>query len=193
MNLPRNLRYKRENVILCGLMLGPKEAENINRDTGAVKSMERSRIVCGQCTYKIKAALLCVARGIPAGRKVCGFLGCNSHYSCSKCMKWFPGSFGSIDHSGFDRHSWPKRSCVEHHKVSSKIKHATTKSEIERIESRCGYRHHTVLLDLPYFDTSRMLIVDPMHNLFVGSAKRILKFLWIERQMISNSDLGVIQ
>ena len=30
---------------------------------------------------------------------------------------------------------------------------------------------------LPYFDPTRMLIVDPMHNLFLGSAKHIYIYL----------------
>ena len=30
MNLPRDVRYKRENVILCGLLPGPKEPTDNN-------------------------------------------------------------------------------------------------------------------------------------------------------------------
>ena len=38
---------------------------------------------------------------------------------------------------------------------------------------------------MPYFDPTRMLVVDPMHNLFIGTAKHILKDIW----MSSNSSL----
>ena len=37
----------------------------------------------------------------------------------------------------------------------------------------------SVLLELPYFDAPRMNIVDPMHNLFLGSAKHIFKKVFI--------------
>ena len=30
LNLPRNLRYKPENIILCGILLGPKEPKDLN-------------------------------------------------------------------------------------------------------------------------------------------------------------------
>ena len=48
----------------------------------------------------IHCALLCVACYIPAGRKVCGFLGHNAHLGCSRC---FTGTVGSMNFSGFDR------------------------------------------------------------------------------------------
>ena len=47
----------------------------------------------------------------------------------------------------------------------------------EKQESSLGCRY-SVLLDLPYFDPVRMCIIDPMHNLYLGSAKRILKWVW---------------
>ena len=38
-----------------------------------------------------------------------------------------------------------------------------------------------------------MLIVDPMHNLFLGTSKRVIKKIWIGRQIISESVLYNIQ
>ena len=38
-----------------------------------------------------------------------------------------------------------------------------------------------------------MLIVDPMHNLFLGTAKTVLKAIWIEKQIIGYDKLSVIQ
>lgn len=60
------------------------------------------------------------------------------------------------------------------------------------IESREGYRY-TELLRLPYFDPSRMFVVDPMHNLFLGSCKHILKDIWIDRGIITEAQFVVIQ
>ena len=182
MNLPRDIRYKRENVILCGLIPSPKEPCNLDPFLEPLvselldlwKGIEMS--VNGNKRF-VRGALICVACDIPAGRKVCGFH--NAHYGCSRCMKHFPGSFGSIDYSGFERSSWESRSPVQDRKIASSILKATTKSEAERMS---GYRP-TALLKLPYFNPSRMLVVDPMHNLFIGTAKRIMKNLWLERGM----------
>ena len=38
-----------------------------------------------------------------------------------------------------------------------------------------------------------MLIVYPMHNLFLGTSKRMIKKIWIGRQIISESDLDTVQ
>lgn len=42
------------------------------------------------------------------------------------------------------------------------------------MESKYGCRY-SILLDLPYFDPISMTIIDPMHNLYSGTAKHILK------------------
>ena len=48
-------------------------------------------------------------------------------------------------------------------------------------------------MNLPYFDVPRMLIIDPMHNLFLGSAKYFTKKILIERGYISREKLQMIQ
>ncbi len=60
------------------------------------------------------------------------------------------------------------------------------------IESKTGY-HYTELLKLPYFIPSQMLVVDPMHNLFLGSGKHILKDVWIDRSITIESNFVLIQ
>ena len=50
-----------------------------------------------------------------------------------------------------------------------------------------------MLVKLPYFDAPCMAIVDPMHNLFLGSAKHILKDVWIDNGLISEHSFDVIQ
>ena len=65
-------------------------------------------------TRNIRCLLLCVACDIPAGRKVCGFLGHMANLGCSKCYKKFSGSVGHKDYSGFDRGNWISRSGRKH-------------------------------------------------------------------------------
>lgn len=126
---------------------------------------------------------------------MCGFLGHGAHLGCSRCLKKFSGSVGSMDYSGFDRDNWILRSSSEHKENSSKIQAATTLSERDRLESSTGCRYSVLLdlLDLPYFDAPRMLVVDPMHNLFLGSAKHFMKSIFIDNGILSDDDFVVIQ
>ena len=54
-----------------------------------------------------------------------------------------------------------------------------TAAEIERMETESGIKYS------PYFDPIRFTIVDPMHNLFLGTAKMMLKKIWLERGLIT--------
>ena len=98
------------------------------------------------------------------------FLGHSAALGCSKCLKRFPGRVGCIDYSGFDRTQWQPRNVQEHRRNVNTIKKSTTVSHQCELESKFGCRY-LILLDLPYFDPVRMSIVDPMHNMFLGTAK----------------------
>ena len=47
-------------------------------------------------------------------------------------------------------------------------------------------------MDLPYFDPVRFLSIDPMHNLFLGTGKRILS-LWIDCNLLNKTHFEEIQ
>ena len=51
------------------------------------------------------------------------------------------------------------------------MQNTTTATERRRIERENGARY-AELLRLPYFDVVRFHVVGPMHNLFLGLAKR---------------------
>ena len=44
----------------------------------------------------------------------------------------------------------------------------SSKAALSQMESELGC-HYTVLLELPYFSPIQTAIIDPMHNLFIGS------------------------
>lgn len=46
---------------------------------------------------------------------------------------------------------------------------------------------------LSYFDSVRFLIIDPMHCLFLGIAKWIVLWLWIEEGRLTQKDLKIMQ
>jgi len=53
-------------------------------------------------------------------------------------------------------------------------------------ERELGCRYSS-LLKLPYFDPVRMLTIDPMHNLYLGTAKYIFTNIWIKEGLITNT------
>ena len=74
---------------------------------------------------------------------------------------------GSIDYSGFDKQNWHQ---AEHNSAAFRIKNLQTITAIEDAESNAGCRY-SELMQLPCFDAPKMLVIDPMHNLFLGSVK----------------------
>lgn len=117
----------------------------------------------------------------PACRKAAGLLSYSATLGCSKCLKKFPGSVGCKDYSGS---MWPPRNNTQHRDDIKMILRSSTKTEREQQESLRGC--YSVLLDLPYFDTVRMCIIDPMHNLYLGSTKHILKRVWLEQENVTS-------
>ena len=201
LNLPRYLRYKRENVILLGIIPGPHEPrKNINTFLQPLVD-ELQQLWVGinltlcteseKITEIVKGALLCVTCDIPAGRKVCGFLSHAATLGCSKCLKKFPGAASQKDYSGFDTSLWPKRTNQSHRENILEIKKCVTKSQQEETETKFGYRY-SCLLELPYFDAPRMLCIDPMHNLFLGTGKHMLS-IWVEHNIFSQDHFIRIQ
>ena len=118
----------------------------------------------------MKCAVLCVSCDIPAGRKLCGFLGHSANLGCSKSYKIFPGSVSQKDYSGFNRDTWSPRTEVNHRADVLRLSHCTTVTARNGLESKLGCRY-SALLNLPYFNPPVMLAVDPMHNLYLGIAK----------------------
>ncbi len=105
MNLPRTLRFKRESIILVGLIPGSQEPSlTIN---SYLTPLVSDLLVLWNglnfdthdySTQTIRCALLCVGCDLPAGRKVCGFLSYTANLGCSRCYHAFgTGVFGQLD------------------------------------------------------------------------------------------------
>ena len=98
MNLPRSVRFRRENVILIAIIPGPHEPHDINPYLEPLVN-ELVDLWTGM-TFQIndgsqmkneivRGALLSVACDLPAGRKVCGFLGHSACLGCSGVIRDF--------------------------------------------------------------------------------------------------------
>ena len=202
MNLPRSERFKPENVFLVGVIPGPHEPK-LNINTYLQPLVDELNILWNDGIYEFehgssvqhlsRAVLLCVGCDVPAARKVCGFTGHASCKGCSKCKKLFPGNVStSLDFSGFE--PCPKRSNNEHRKEAQEVQAQTSASDRNRLEQKYGTRF-TELMRLPYFDCVRFHIIDPMHNLFTGTAKHVLKNIWMDadKPLLDKNNLLKIQ
>ena len=167
-----------ENVILLGLIPGPSEPKKVmNSYLGPfvqdlLEFWEGIMIWSNlsQSFVKTRLALICVMCDIPATRKVCGFAGHSAAHGCSKCFKEF--QFGicdnKLDYSGYDRDSWELRTKDNYNSCSELYLKAPTKTMKKKVVSDHGVRY-SILTQLPYFNIVRMHVIDPMHNVLLGS------------------------
>ena len=200
LNLPRSVRNCHQYTLLVGIIPGPNEPKrDINSflkplvdELKLFWSGEHIKIPSLPEPQLVRSALVCVACDLPASKKVAGFLGHTAKFGCSKCLKEFPGGFGNTDYSGFDRSQWPPRTNHAHRLAAERTKNCPNKTQRQKLESEVGCRF-SVLLDLEYFDPVRMVILDPMHNIFLGSAKYVMKRLWIENDILTPAKLLEMQ
>ena len=199
LNLPRSLRFKPENIIITGIIPGPKEPNQTKMNSylrPVVKELnalftEGFTIEQGSQVYKIFVALIASVCDLPATAKLGGFLNHNSHYGCWKCCKYFPyvEELNRNDFSGIE--IGLPREHVNHKNNAKSTLLARTPTERKKKELELGSRF-TELFHLPYYDTVRYAIIDPLHNLFLGTGKRLQNY-WIEIGLLNNCNLKIIQ
>ena len=200
LNLPRNERFLQQNIILVGVIPGPKEpsltmnsflkplvSDFLKLWQGVVMKNPHS------CPILVRGALLCCSSDIPANRKLCGFVGYSALKGCSKCLLSFPTpSFGEkSDYSNFDRTQWEPRSISQHRSVAQEYGACNTQASQKEIEHKFGIRY-SALLELPYFDAVVMCVIDPMHNLLLGTGKHMIE-MWKKSGILTSNDFALIQ
>ena len=199
-NIPRAERYKPENIMIVGIIPGPKEPKKTINSylTPLVLELKQAWshgfnvLAAHNVLLHIKLALTCVTCDIPASRKVCGFLGHNAILGCNKCLKRFSVDFGQpTNYSGYDRDNWVLRSKEQHCAAVEELKKEVTKTGLQAAESASGLRY-SVLLALPYFDPIEFTAIDSMHNLFLGSGKHVFE-VWMENNILSKQSLTTLE
>ena len=107
-------------------------------------------------------------------------MGHASNKGCSKCTKIFPGSVNTkIDFSGFEPCPPTLSTNFEHRQQAQEVINQTSAGDFFDTEQKYGTRF-TKLMSLPYFDCVRFHVIDPMHNLFTGTAKHVMKNIWLD-------------
>lgn len=196
-NLPREIRFRQENMLILGLLPGPHEvhADNINHFLSPIVT-ELLEFWTGVIiktpnnpTGKtVRMAIICCSSDIPAARKLCGHI--SALAACHRCYKRANnGNFGNFD----DMTDWFKPRDLEDFRQNAIAwRNCKTKDERNQHVSNNLVRW-TELLRLPYFNPIRHCVVDPMHNLFLGIASWIVKRLWIDGGKISKDDLKIME
>lgn len=102
-----------------------------------------------------------------------------------------PGFGSKANYGGFDRDTCQPRTHQSHFQNAARAAKARTATERQKIEKLTGARW-SELFRLEYYDAIRMCALDPMHNLFLGTARHVMK-TWIDCKILSDKDLAEIQ
>ena len=202
LNLPRAERFKRENILVVGILPGPGEPASLNPFLVPVVSELKELWEIGitvrhsgssAVPETFFAALLLVACDVPAARKLCGFLGHGAKRGCSKCKKEFITGENFGDKMNFDGfENCLHRTNEEHRSQAQEILLEDTYQGREGKQTKYGTRY-TELMQLEYFDCIRFTIIDPMHNLFLGTAKHMVKNIWLPKKILKTAEMKSIQ
>ena len=177
LNLPISEWYKPENMFLAGIIPGPKEPplNTLNHyltpiiddfldfwDPGVWFS-RTSNYPTGRV---VRCALIAVVCDLPAARKIAGFASFHHQHFCSvcHCTKLEEG-YGSTDYE-----LWRWRTNAECREFSNTFANAPNVSQQAAAFEAGGIRF-SELSCLSYFDLARCVVVDAMHNLFLGLVK----------------------
>jgi hypothetical protein len=173
LNLPPSLRYKPENLFLCGVIPGPKEpsVEEVGHFIEPIVDMldkswrNGTKFDCTEssnCGRTERSMLVVIVTDLVASRKITGVASHSSKdFFCSLCGLAKPNI------NNLDRTTWPTRTREMQKKAAEEWRDATTKKERKRLFAQTGVRW-SPFWKLDYYDPTRMGAVDTMHNLFLG-------------------------
>jgi len=179
LNLPPSLRYKPENMFLAGIVPGPREPPLTTLNhyltpvvDDLVEFWETGVLFTRTYNYPegrtIRCALIALVSDLPASRKAAGFAAHSHEHFCSICH-----STRSKDQNSTDYYSWKKRTNDECRSQADIYEAASDEETRASQFERYGVRW-SELLRLPYFDIVKCVVVDAMHNLFLGLIKEHL-------------------
>ncbi|OCH83767.1 hypothetical protein OBBRIDRAFT_742729 [Obba rivulosa] len=186
-NLDTHLRYRVENVLLCGLTPGPRELSGDELQkficefvTDLLRLYEHGLLVRTPQYPNgrlVRVALVCISCDHPALCRMAGF-GDHSMNSCM-CTKCELPHDMLFEEAGLTINSRPTRSTQEHLRRAQEYKTLNGKKEREQFFKKHASRWFE-FSRLPYFDPVRMAIIDPMHNILLGVVKTQWCDVWIQ-------------
>jgi len=184
-NIPPEDRYKPENMFLAGIIPGSHEPPltcNNHYFTPIVDDflefwntgIKYSRTARYHYGRLVRVALVAVICDLIAARKISGFGAPTCEHFCTFChVVRSEDGWGDAN-----RDTWRWRTNEEYRLFASQHKAAENEKAREKVFNSSGIRH-SELERLPYFDVTKSLVVDPMHNLLLGLVKEHLTILGI--------------
>ena len=189
LNLPKQQgRDLKRNMVLVGVIPGPSEPEKTAINHYLAPMIEDLKMLLEGVTMKmvmsngaveynrVRACLYSISSDLPATKKLAGSMSFNSGFGCHLCKTYFPKFEGTVNERNYCQwncDSWVPRLAEETRRSSDDWKAATLVSQRERLEKSSGVRY-SILFELPYYSYNTIAI-EPMHNLYLGVAKKALK------------------
>ncbi|GBC18984.2 hypothetical protein GLOIN_2v1775288 [Rhizophagus irregularis DAOM 181602=DAOM 197198] len=193
-------RPGRKNLLTLGILPGPKEvslhkvnhylAPIVNELETLWAGLTLNRTYECENGKRVRGALILVSCDIPAARKICGHV--SALVSCHRCEKKANYENGQHNFAGMDDVGYSARDSNEHWQNALGWRRCNSDAARKRFVKETGVRW-SELLRLSYFDPIRFITVDPMHCLFLGIAKWIVKRIWIDGGILTPNSLNKIQ
>lgn len=176
LNLPLQERHKSENMFLAGIIPGPSEPPLDCISHYLTPLVDHLLLLWDGLHFSrthnhsegriVRAAVVLAVCDLPMARKIGGFGGHNHDCICHICECWWESGKG---YGNFEPWTWRKRTNEKVREQASAWAASSTKVR-EKLFASNGVRR-SELSCLPYFDMCRCIVVDPMHNLFLGLLK----------------------
>jgi hypothetical protein len=174
LNLPEDIRYKPEFMWLS-IILGPHEP---NHDqigyylrplidqfiAGWRPGIRLSRTGLSDTGCSVDIAIAINVNDLPATRKILGLAGVGSHHICTVCNC---KGVETTHRTDLDDPAWARRDVRELRRWAYAWRDAQTQAERDTIFKEHGVRW-SELWRLPYWDPTRMGVVDSMHCVLEG-------------------------
>jgi hypothetical protein len=180
LNLPVHLRYRVENIYIVGVVPGEPHLHHVNHLLQPLVSdllqlwktgVWFSRTSFHQLGCLVRAALIPFIADAPAARKTAGFPGITALHFCNFCTQT------SAQIADFDIRMWSPISRDTHTAAALRWKNAPDHAARES-EWKTNHVRWSELLRLPYWDVTKFVVVDPMHNLFLNVIPHHVRDFW---------------
>ena len=204
LNLPREIRYRTENVILVGML--PKVNEHTNSTTAftepMVEELEKIKVGVQINGKRTRGALICVSCDLPAGRSLCGFASCGAIAGCPRCnvnihknlvsparvagyAGFFKAGKAALDGADLDGEELQRKTDAGHRENAEAWRQKPNNNQRKEHVKKNGSRW-SPLLKLSYFDAVRFNVIDGMHCFFLGVVKTTIE-IFIEKDFFTSA------
>lgn len=172
-NLPLSMRNKPEYIYLAAIIPGPhepkKEASDrfmepiVSQFLHSYKNGTRySRTADELHGRLVRNAILALVADLPGAKKIGGLASHSADMFCSFC------DLKKEDlNRNIDPRTWRRRTFDQHKQRAIEWRDAPNNAQRKTLYRKHGIRW-SELMNLPYWDPTRCIVVDVMHNLFLG-------------------------